>query len=90
MDYFTELGYVGLFVSAFLAATIIPLSSEIVLSTLLLNGLSRLALVGGSTCKLRHWTRAAGDQLKQVACGHVLCKGKKKGRSERFKYLLRR
>ncbi len=45
MDYFTELGYFGLFVSAFLAATILPLSSEIVLSALLLNGLSPRALV---------------------------------------------
>ncbi len=45
MDYFTELGYFGLFVSAFLAATILPLSSEIVLSALLLNGLSPIALV---------------------------------------------
>ena len=49
MDYFTELGYVGLFVSAFLAATIIPLSSEIVLSALLLNGLSPVALVAVAT-----------------------------------------
>lgn len=45
MDYFTELGYFGLFVSAFLAATILPLSSEVVLSSLLLNGLSPIALV---------------------------------------------
>ena len=45
MDYFTELGYFGLFVSAFLAATILPLSSEVVLSALLLNGLSPVALV---------------------------------------------
>lgn len=45
MDYFTELGYFGLFISAFLAATILPLSSEVVLSALLLNGLSPVALV---------------------------------------------
>jgi len=45
MEYFTELGYIGLFVASFLAATILPLSSEIVLSTLLLNGLSPVALV---------------------------------------------
>ena len=45
MSYFTELGYLGLFISAFLAATILPLSSEVVLSTLLLNGLSPIALV---------------------------------------------
>ena len=45
MEYFTELGYLGLFVSAFLAATILPLSSEVVLGTLLMKGLSPTALV---------------------------------------------
>ena len=45
MEYFSELGYFGLFVAAFLAATILPLSSEVVLSTLLLSGLSPVALV---------------------------------------------
>ena len=37
MEFFSELGYFGLFISSFLAATILPLSSEIVLSVLLLN-----------------------------------------------------
>ena len=45
MDYFAELGYFGLLVAAFLAATILPLSSEVVLSALLLSGLSPVALV---------------------------------------------
>lgn len=45
MEYFSELGHVGLFISAFLAATILPLSSEIVLSALLLSGLSPTTLV---------------------------------------------
>lgn len=45
MDYFTELGFFGLFVSSFLAATILPLSSEVVLSALLLTDLSPMALV---------------------------------------------
>ena len=49
MEYFTELGYLGLLVSAFLAATILPLSSEIVLSGLLLNGFSPMALVAVAT-----------------------------------------
>jgi len=49
MEYFTELGYLGLLVSAFLAATILPLSSEIVLSGLLLNGFSPVALVAVAT-----------------------------------------
>ncbi len=38
MEYFSAFGYYGLFIAAFLAATILPLSSEIVLSTLLLGG----------------------------------------------------
>mgnify|MGYP003632625485 FL=1 len=45
MEYLTELGYLGLFISAFLAATILPLSSEIVLSALLLSGISPTTLV---------------------------------------------
>ena len=49
MDSFAELGYLGLFVAAFLAATILPLSSEVVLSVLLLNGLSPIVLVAIAT-----------------------------------------
>lgn len=49
MEYFAELGYFGMFVAAFLAATILPLSSEVVLSILLLNGLSPVALVSVAT-----------------------------------------
>ncbi|MCC1497390.1 YqaA family protein [Alcanivorax sp. 1008] len=45
MEYLSELGYVGLFIAAFLAATILPLSSEVVLSALLLGGLSPTTLV---------------------------------------------
>lgn len=45
MQIFEELGYIGLFVAAFLAATILPLSSEIVLSALLLSGLSPTTLI---------------------------------------------
>lgn len=37
MEHYVEWGYLGLFVSSFLAATIIPLSSEIVLGILLAN-----------------------------------------------------
>jgi membrane protein YqaA with SNARE-associated domain len=40
MEYFSELGYIGLFIAAFLGATVLPLSSEIVLSALLLSGFS--------------------------------------------------
>lgn len=45
MEHFSELGHIGLFIAAFLAATVLPLSSEIVLSTLLLNGLPATTLV---------------------------------------------
>jgi len=45
MEYFSELGYIGIFFASFLAATILPLSSEVVLSALLLNGLSPAILV---------------------------------------------
>ena len=45
MEYFAELGFIGLFIAAFLAATILPLSSELVLSGLLLSGASPSALV---------------------------------------------
>ena len=37
MESLAEWGYLGLFISSFLAATIIPLSSELVLSILLAN-----------------------------------------------------
>lgn len=40
MEHFAELGYIGLFIAALLAATILPLSSELVLSALLLSGAS--------------------------------------------------
>lgn len=45
MEYFTEFGYAGLFISSFLAATILPLSSELVLSVLLLKDLNPVILV---------------------------------------------
>ena len=45
MESLSEFGYVGLFTAAFLAATILPLSSEVVLSALLLSGLSPATLV---------------------------------------------
>jgi len=49
MDYFTELGYLGLFLASFLAATILPLSSEVVLSILLLSKLNPILLVAVAT-----------------------------------------
>ena len=49
MDYFIEFGYIGLFVASFLAATILPLSSEVVLTALLLNGFSPVNVVTVAT-----------------------------------------
>lgn len=49
MLYFTELGYVGLFAASFIAATVLPLSSEVVLSFLLLSGLNPTTLVTVAT-----------------------------------------
>lgn len=45
MDWLSEYGLVGMALSAFLAATILPLSSELVLSTLLIAGKNPLALI---------------------------------------------
>jgi len=49
MECFAELGYAGLLLSSFLAATILPLSSEVVLGILLLSGLNPVVLVGLAT-----------------------------------------
>lgn len=45
MDLLAQYGYAGIFIASFLAATILPLSSEIVLSILLLNGLNPSILI---------------------------------------------
>ncbi|MDX5150845.1 MAG: YqaA family protein [Acidiferrobacterales bacterium] len=49
MEIFSGLGFFGLFIASFLAATILPLSSEVVLTALILNGLSPTALVAVAT-----------------------------------------
>ena len=49
MQYLIEYGYIGLFIAAFLAATILPLSSEVVLSALLLSELSPFTLIAIAT-----------------------------------------
>ena len=38
MDYFAELGYLGLFIASFLTATLVPLSPEVVLGILIAKG----------------------------------------------------
>ncbi|GAA0212204.1 YqaA family protein [Kangiella japonica] len=45
MDLLVDYGYIGLFIASFLAATILPLSSELVLGALIINGLSPQLLV---------------------------------------------
>ena len=49
MEYLIEFGYIGLFLASFLAATILPLSSEIVLSFLILNGFEPIISVTVAT-----------------------------------------
>jgi len=49
MEYFTEFGYIGLFIASFLAATILPLSSEVILSFLLMNNFNPTILVSVAT-----------------------------------------
>lgn len=53
MENLIEWGYVGLFLASFIAATIIPLSSEIVLSLLIANEYSLATLLGVAT--LGNW-----------------------------------
>jgi membrane protein YqaA with SNARE-associated domain len=49
MEYFTEFGYIGLFFASFLAATIMPLSSEVVLVFLLLKSINPIILISVAT-----------------------------------------
>lgn len=49
MEYFINFDYIGLFLASFLAATILPVSSEIVLAFLLLNNLNPIILIGIAT-----------------------------------------
>lgn len=49
MECFVELGYLGLFFSAFIAATLLPLGSEIVLAGLLLNNFNPVWVVSVAT-----------------------------------------
>jgi len=49
MEFFSAFGYYGLFVAALLAATILPLSSEVVLSTLLVSGFSPAPVIFTAT-----------------------------------------
>ena len=59
MENFIELGYLGLFIASFLAATVVPFSSEVVFSALIFGGLDPWSCVfivtagnwlGGMSC----------------------------------------
>jgi len=59
MEFLTEYGYIGVFIASFLAATILPFSSEVVLTGIILGGGSYLEcmiaaisgnFLGGMTC----------------------------------------
>ncbi len=49
MEIFLEYGYIGLFVAAFLAATVLPIGSEVVFSALVIAGfdINMCVIVGG-------------------------------------------
>ncbi|MBF0468001.1 MAG: DedA family protein [Desulfamplus sp.] len=49
MEFLAEYGYAGLFICSFLAATLLPLGSEIVLGVLLASGCNPFLLVGIAT-----------------------------------------
>ena len=66
MDFLIDYGYIGFFIASFLAATVLPFSSEVVLTGVLLGGASYLPcmiaatmgnFLGGMTC---YWTGKAG------------------------------
>ena len=45
MEIFADIGYLGLFLAAFLAATILPLGSEVVLSAMLVTGYTPVLVI---------------------------------------------
>ena len=49
MELFTDFGYLGLFLASFLAATVLPLSSEVVLGYLLVNDYNPVMTVSVAT-----------------------------------------
>ncbi len=49
MDWLIELGYIGLFIGAFLAATIIPFSSDVMLVALLTTGADPYIAIAAAT-----------------------------------------
>jgi len=49
MEHFAEFGYIGLFLAAFLAATVLPLGSEVVFAALIYAGLDMWTCVAVAT-----------------------------------------
>lgn len=62
-----ELGYLGLFIAAFLAATVVPFSSELVFSTLVYSGLDPWLCV---------FIASAGNWLGGLTCYYLGSLGK--------------
>ena len=66
MERFLEYGVIGLFFAAFLAATILPLSSEFMLGILIVNGADPFLVVAVAT---------AGNVLGSLSCYALGCWG---------------
>ncbi|MDO4790187.1 MAG: VTT domain-containing protein [Porphyromonas sp.] len=68
MEFLIEHGYLGVFVAAFLAATILPFSSEVVLSGVLLAGADYWMCIAAATI---------GNWLGGMSCYWLGAQGKK-------------
>lgn len=64
---FAEWGYFGLFLAAFLAATILPFSSEVVLAALIAAGMNRWGCI---------WAATLGNFLGGMSCYYLGYLGK--------------
>lgn len=62
MENFIELGYLGLFIASFLAATVVPFSSEVVFSALIFGGLDEWTCVFVAT---------AGNWIGGMSCYYL-------------------
>jgi membrane protein YqaA with SNARE-associated domain len=57
-----ELGYLGLFIASFLAATVIPFSSEVIFSAMVFSGLDAWTCV---------WVATLGNWLGGMSCYYL-------------------
>lgn len=89
MEVFSDLGLAGMFCSAFLAATILPLGSEAILVYLLVNHWSAPAVVGTATVGnvlgslVNYWMGLYGSQWMVQHVSGISKAGLKRAR-ERF------